>query len=73
MFVKELAGVCHAVGLDPFLGSCTSPAMAALPWPWTSWKNSVPVIADSVAISIINRGEIGPEDFIKKCQRHCHE
>jgi CRISPR-associated protein Cas1 len=65
MLVKELAGVCHAVGLDPFLGFMHQPRYGRPALALDLMEEFRPLIADSVAISIINRGEIGPEDFIK--------
>jgi CRISP-associated protein Cas1 len=65
MLVKELTGVCHAVGLDPFLGFMHQPRYGRPALALDLMEEFRPLIADSVAISIINRGEIGPEDFIK--------
>lgn len=65
MLAKELAGVCHAVGLDPFLGFMHQPRYGRPALALDLMEEFRPLIADSVAISLINRGELGPEDFIR--------
>jgi CRISP-associated protein Cas1 len=65
MLVKELTGVCHAVGLDPFLGFMHQPRYGRPALALDLMEEFRPLIADSVAISLINRGELGPEDFIR--------
>lgn len=65
MLAKELSGVCHAVGLDPFLGFLHQPRYGRPALALDLMEEFRPLIADSVAISLVNREEIGPEDFIK--------
>lgn len=65
MLAKELTGVCHSVGLDPFLGFMHQPRYGRPALALDLMEEFRPLIADSVAISLINRGELGPEDFIK--------
>ena len=65
MLAKELAGVCYSVGLDPFLGFMHQPRYGRPALALDLMEEFRPLIADSVAISLINRGELGPEDFIK--------
>ncbi len=67
MLAKELTGVCHAVGLDPFLGFMHQPRYGrpALALALDLMEEFRPLVADSVAISLVNRGELGPEDFIR--------
>src|SRR5581483_7275750 len=62
--VKELTGVCYSVGLDPFLGFMHQPRYGRPALALDLMEEFRPLIADSVAISLINRGELGPEDFI---------
>lgn len=62
---KELTGVCHAVGLDPFLGFMHQPRYGRPALALDLMEEFRPLIADSVAISLINRGELGPEDFMR--------
>jgi len=64
MLAKELAGVCYAVGLDPFLGFMHQPRYGRPALALDLMEEFRPLIADSVAISLINRGEVGREDFI---------
>lgn len=64
VLAKELTGVCHAVGLDPFLGFLHQPRYGRPALALDLMEEFRPLTADSVAISLINRGELGPEDFI---------
>ncbi|MDA7618638.1 CRISPR-associated endonuclease Cas1 [Verrucomicrobia bacterium] len=64
MLAKELAGVCHSVGLDPFLGFLHQPRYGRPALALDLMEEFRPLIADSVAISLINRNEVGPEDFM---------
>ena len=65
MLAKELTGVCHAVGLDPFLGFMHQPRYGRPALALDLMEEFRPLTADSVAISLINRGELGPEDFVR--------
>jgi CRISPR-associated endonuclease Cas1/CRISPR-associated protein Cas4 len=65
MLAKELTGVCHAVGLDPFLGFMHQPRYGRPALALDLMEEFRPLTADSVAISLINRGELGPEDFMR--------
>lgn len=65
ILAKELAGVCHAVGLDPFFGFMHQPRYGRPALALDLMEEFRPLVADSVAISLINRGELGPEDFIR--------
>jgi CRISPR-associated protein Cas1 len=65
MLAKELTGVCDAVGLDPFLGFMHQPRYGRPALALDLMEEFRPLIADSVAISLINRGELGPDDFIR--------
>lgn len=65
MLAKELTGVCHTVGLDPFLGFMHQPRYGRPALALDLMEEFRPLLADSVAISLVNRGEIGPEDFIR--------
>lgn len=65
MLAKELAGVCHTVGLDPFLGFLHQPRYGRPALALDLMEEFRPLIADSVAISLFNRGEVGESDFIR--------
>jgi CRISPR-associated protein Cas1 len=65
MLAKELTGVFHSVGLDPFLGFMHQPRYGRPALALDLMEEFRPLVADSVAISLINRGELGPEDFIR--------
>ncbi len=65
MLAKELAGVCHTVGLDPFLGFMHQPRYGRPALSLDLMEEFRPLIADSVAISLVNRGEVDLSDFIR--------
>lgn len=64
VLAKEFTGVCHAVGLDPFLGFFHQPRYGRPALALDLMEEFRPLIADSVAISLVNRGEVGVGDFI---------
>jgi CRISPR-associated protein Cas1 len=64
MLAKELTGVCHAVGLDPFLGFFHQPRYGRPALALDLMEDFRPLIADSVAISLLNRNELQASDFI---------
>ena len=64
MLAKELTGICHAVGLDPFLGFMHRPRYGRPALALDLMEEFRPLISDSVAVSLINRRELGPEDFL---------
>lgn len=65
MLAKELAGVCHAVGLDPFLGFLHQPRYGRPALALDLMEEFRPLVADSVAVSLVNRGEVDESDFIR--------
>jgi CRISPR-associated protein Cas1 len=65
ILAKELAGVCHAVGLDPFLGFMHQPRYGRPALALDLMEEFRPLVADSVTITLVNRGEIDPGDFIR--------
>jgi len=60
---KELTGVCHAVGLDPFLGFYHQPRYGRPALALDLMEEFRPLIADSVALSLLNRGELTTNHF----------
>ena len=65
MLAKELAGICHAVGLDPFLGFLHQPRYGRPALALDLMEEFRPLIADSVAISLLNRQELDQSDFVQ--------
>lgn len=61
---KELTGIAHVVGLDPFLGFFHSPRYGRPALALDMMEEFRPVIADSTVLSLINRGEITIDDFV---------
>jgi CRISPR-associated protein Cas1 len=65
MLAKELAGICHVVGLDPFLGFYHQPRYGRPALALDLMEEFRPLIADSVAISLLNRHEVDDHDFVR--------
>ncbi|KZS58233.1 CRISPR-associated protein Cas1 [Mycobacterium kansasii] len=66
MLTKDLVAVIVGVGLDPYLGvfhrsRYGRPALAL-----DLAEEFRPLIADSVVVGVLNNGEIGPRDFIRR-------
>lgn len=61
---KELTGICHAVGLDPFLGVMHQPRYGRPALALDLMEEFRPLIVDSVAVSLINRSEVNKNDFL---------
>ncbi|MBS4729903.1 CRISPR-associated endonuclease Cas1 [Mycobacterium sp. SM1] len=66
MLIKDVVAVTIGVGLDPYLGvfhrsRYGRPALAL-----DLAEEFRPLIADSVVIRVVNNGEIGPHDFIRR-------
>lgn len=68
---KELTGLAYAVGLDPFLGFFHSPRYGRPALALDMMEEFRPLIADSVVITLMNRGEVSPEDFVSTA-RGCY-
>lgn len=64
MLAKELAGVCHTVGLDPFMGFLHQPRYGRPALALDLMEEFRPLIPDSVALTMLNRGEVSHADFI---------
>jgi CRISP-associated protein Cas1 len=65
ILAKELTGICHAVGLDPFLGFLHQPRYGRPALALDLMEEFRPLIADSVVISVINRRELDISDFVR--------
>jgi len=65
ILAKEITGICHAVGLDPFIGIFHQPRYGRPALALDLMEEFRPLIADSVVISILNRHELDPSDFIQ--------
>jgi CRISPR-associated protein Cas1 len=65
ILAKELTGMCHAVGLDPFLGFLHQPRYGRPALALDLMEEFRPLLADSVAISLLNRREVDVGDFAR--------
>ncbi len=64
VLVKEMCGIAHAVGLDPFLGFFHSPRYGRPALALDMMEEFRPLLADSVVLTMVNRGEVTPDDFV---------
>jgi CRISPR-associated protein Cas1 len=65
MLAKEITGVCHTVGLDPFVGFFHQPRYGRPALALDLMEEFRALTADSVAVSLLNRNELGTSDFIR--------
>lgn len=65
ILAKELTGICHAVGLDPFLGFLHQPRYGRPALALDLMEEFRPLLADSVTISLLNRRELDVGDFVR--------
>ena len=61
---SEIAGVCESIGLDPACGILHVPRYGRPALALDMMEEFRALIVDSVALSLVNRGEVGGGDFI---------
>lgn len=66
MLTREFAVTLLSVGLDPYLGFFHQPRYGRPALALDLMEEFRPLLADSVALTAINNGEMGPEDFISR-------
>lgn len=66
MLVKDMVGTLVGVGFDPYLGFYHQPRYGRPALALDLMEEFRPLIADSVAVGMINNGEIRPIDFIAR-------
>lgn len=64
LLVKDLVATCVGVGLDPYLGVYHRPRFGRPALALDLAEEFRPILADSVAINVINNGEVRPSDFV---------
>lgn len=64
MLCKEIAGILWGVGLDPFLGFMHEARYGRPALALDLMEEFRPLVADSVTLSLINRSELKPNDFV---------
>jgi CRISPR-associated protein Cas1 len=64
MLTKDFATTLFSVGFDPYLGFFHKPRYGRPALALDLMEEFRPLIADSVVLTLINNGEIRPEDFI---------
>jgi CRISPR-associated protein Cas1 len=64
LLVKDLTVTCLAVGLDPYLGFYHRPRFGRPALALDLAEEFRPLIADSLVLSLVNNGEVGPRDFV---------
>ena len=65
MLTREWTVAISAVGLDPYRGFYHQPRFGRPSLALDLMEPFRPLIADSTVISVINTGEIGPDDFVR--------
>jgi CRISPR-associated protein Cas1 len=64
LLAKDVAQAVAAAGLDPLLGVYHKPRFGRPALALDLMEELRPIAADSVVISVVNTGEVGPEDFV---------
>ena len=62
---SEISGICASLGLDPACGLLHVPRFGRPALALDLMEEFRPLIVDSVVISLINRNEISPDDFVQ--------
>ncbi|QUW04738.1 CRISPR-associated endonuclease Cas1 [Chloracidobacterium validum] len=66
LLVKEMVVAVLGVGFDPYLGFYHQPRYGRPALALDLMEEFRPLVADSVVITVINNGEIGPDDFLQR-------
>jgi len=66
LLVKELTIVLHSVGFDPMLGFYHRPRYGRPSLALDLAEPFRPLVGDSVVLTLVNNGEVKPEDFIRR-------
>ncbi len=66
MLAKELTVTTLAVGFDPFLGFYHQPRYGRPALALDLMEEFRPLVAESAALTLINRKEVGPADFLRR-------
>lgn len=66
LLVKELTIVTQAVGFDPLLGFFHTPRYGRPSLALDLAEEFRPIVGDSVVMTVINNGEVGPSSFISR-------
>jgi len=66
MLVRELTHVAWTVGFDPYLGYLHAPRYGRPALALDLMEPFRPLVADSVALMLVNNGEIQPSDFVER-------
>ena len=66
MLIKQSAVTALTVGFDPYLGFYHQPRYGRPALALDLVEEFRPLIADSVCLTLINNGELGPSDFISR-------
>ena len=66
MIIKQAMVTALTVGFDPYLGFYHQPRYGKPALALDLVEEFRPLIADSVCLSLINNGELGPEHFITR-------
>ncbi|HEX2100283.1 MAG TPA: CRISPR-associated endonuclease Cas1 [Candidatus Synoicihabitans sp.] len=65
LLARDCTVAAHAVGLDPYVGFYHQPRFGRPALALDLMEEFRPLIADSVALTLINNRIIGPEDFVR--------
>ena len=64
LLTKDFTNTLFSVGFDPYLGFFNKPRYGRPSLALDLMEEFRPLLADSVVLTLINNGEVRPEDFI---------
>src|SRR6195256_4903007 len=65
LLAKDFTIACYSVGFDPFIGFYHQPRFGRPALALDLMEEFRPLVADSVALTVINTRVIGPGDFVR--------
>jgi CRISPR-associated protein Cas1 len=65
LLTRDLTIVCHAIGLDPFVGFYHQMRFGRPALALDLMEGFRPLIADSAVLTALNTGMVGPKDFVR--------
>lgn len=68
LLVRDAAAACAVVGFDPYVGFLHGAHYGRPSLALDLAEEFRPLVADSVAITVLNQGELGPDDFVRRAR-----
>ncbi|MFD9814922.1 CRISPR-associated endonuclease Cas1 [Streptomyces sp. NPDC059080] len=66
LLTKDVTAVCYSVGFDPYIGLYHRPRFGRPALALDLMEEFRPLLAESVVINVLNNGEVGAGDFLRR-------